>query len=407
MHEYTLTHLSDAVLLRDLAVLLRNERLTAATLLAHLAEVDARRLYAPAGHPSMFAYCIEVLHFSEDVAYKRIRAARAARQFPALFMAIAEGKLHLAAVSLLAPHLTVENVQELIEAGTHRSKAAIEELIAIRFTAPEAVRDCTSTIRPLPRLAPGRVESGSKGPDAALSMFTAAQAVEQDTPNDPQLAPGRVQAAPASSETGGPERYRVQLTIPNAMHDKLRRAQALLGHAVPSGDIVRVLDRALDALIKQLETRKAGSPSVRKGASRAREQKSLAGESSKSPSTGAGAGRSRYIPAHVRRAVWERDHGQCTFVTRAGHRCSARRFLEFDHVDPVARGGRATVGGLRLRCRTHNQLEAEKAFGVAFMKWKREQARLAATNARAEVVREPACFWVINSPRGELAGVSG
>ena len=47
-------------------------------------------------------------------------------------------------------------------------------------------------------------------------------------------------------------------------------------------------------------------------------------------------------------------------------------------MDTVARGGEATVDGIRIRCRTHNQYEAECTFGVGFMEAKREAARLAA-----------------------------
>ena len=100
MHSYTLAHVRDDVLLRDLAALVAQERLTTATLLAHIAEVDLRRLYVPAGYSSMHAYCVEGLRLSEDAAYKRIQAARAARQFPSLFTALAEGRLHLTAVCL-------------------------------------------------------------------------------------------------------------------------------------------------------------------------------------------------------------------------------------------------------------------------------------------------------------------
>ena len=70
--------------------------------------------------------------------------------------------------------------------------------------------------------------------------------------------------------------------------------------------------------------------------------------------------------------MWERDAGRCTFVSESGHRCEARTRLEFDHVEAVAQGGRATVQGLRLRCRAHNQLEAERAFGRDFMNTKGE-----------------------------------
>ncbi|HET9253069.1 MAG TPA: HNH endonuclease, partial [Candidatus Eisenbacteria bacterium] len=108
MRDYSLTHLRDDVLLRDLAALIVEERGTMAVVLAHLAEVDARKLFAPLGYSSMFAYCVEELKLTEDAAYKRIQAARAARQFPILFTELAEGRLHLTAVCLLAPHLTEE-----------------------------------------------------------------------------------------------------------------------------------------------------------------------------------------------------------------------------------------------------------------------------------------------------------
>src|SRR5258705_6985371 len=106
MHDYALAHLSDAALLRELAALVAGDRITTASLLAHIAEVDARRLYVPAGYPSMYAYCVEELRLSEDAAFRRIRAAPAARRFPSLPELAAEGRVHLAAVSLPAVPLT-------------------------------------------------------------------------------------------------------------------------------------------------------------------------------------------------------------------------------------------------------------------------------------------------------------
>ncbi|HEV7498717.1 MAG TPA: HNH endonuclease signature motif containing protein, partial [Vicinamibacteria bacterium] len=71
---------------------------------------------------------------------------------------------------------------------------------------------------------------------------------------------------------------------------------------------------------------------------------------------------SRDLPSHVQRAVWRRDGGQCAFVGRKGHRCTERTFLEFHHIVPYALGGRATVENISLRCRRHNQYEAELVF---------------------------------------------
>ena len=57
-------------MLRGLIALVAQDRITTAEMLAHIAEVDERRLYLPAGHPSMYLYCVRELHLSEDAAAK-------------------------------------------------------------------------------------------------------------------------------------------------------------------------------------------------------------------------------------------------------------------------------------------------------------------------------------------------
>ena len=74
---------------------------------------------------------------------------------------------------------------------------------------------------------------------------------------------------------------------------------------------------------------------------------------------------SRHIPAEVKRAVWLRDLGRCTFVGDRGRRCTSRAFLEFHHDVPYAAGGEATVQNIRLACRIHNALESELFFGLS------------------------------------------
>ncbi len=58
-----------------------------------------------------------------------------------------------------------------------------------------------------------------------------------------------------------------------------------------------------------------------------------------------------------------RDGNQCAFVSRDGRRCEERGFLELHHTVPYAAGGEATVDTIELRCRAHNQYEAELDFG--------------------------------------------
>jgi 5-methylcytosine-specific restriction endonuclease McrA len=73
--------------------------------------------------------------------------------------------------------------------------------------------------------------------------------------------------------------------------------------------------------------------------------------------------------------VWKRDRGRCTFVGESGHCCGSRRFVQFDHRVPRARGGPSTVENVRLLCAPHNRLEAERIFGAGFMREKRERSR--------------------------------
>src|SRR5439155_25472014 len=206
---------------------------------AHIAESDARKLYLPAAYPSMFAYCVQELRLSEDAAYNRIRPARLARQFPGIFEAVADGRLHLGAIGLLAPYLTPENAEELLLAASHRTKSEIEELLAHRFPRAEAM-GLVMAVPALPaRTGESPVPERVEGPGRPAS----------------QLAPGRVGTRVTLAPVA-PERYLLEVTVGRNTHDKLQYAKDLLGHQVPSGDLARVLDRALDALIERLEKRK-------------------------------------------------------------------------------------------------------------------------------------------------------
>src|SRR4051812_17095350 len=71
---------SDQALLSRLDALASQERATGADLIAHLAALGTRpALYAAAGYGSLFAYCSQALHLSEDAASTRITVAKAAR----------------------------------------------------------------------------------------------------------------------------------------------------------------------------------------------------------------------------------------------------------------------------------------------------------------------------------------
>ena len=366
VQNYSLAHLSDETLRRELAAAVTNENEATAELLAQIAEFDHRKLFLPAAYPSMLAYCVGELRLSDQAAKKRIRVARAGHRCPGVFAALAEGRVHLSGLVALATHLTPENADELLLAAAGRNREEIELLVAERF--PKA--DVPAGVEPM-------TSEGSPGSPQCPEMTGSLEGeVSPGTPDDhgmtvgcaPVGAPGhldvRARVTPLSAEA-----YAVQFTRSREDDELFRYLQSLLGHQVRRGDIAAVYARAVKELITRMER-------VRFGA--CTKPRSKKQDQSNDP---------RRIPAEVKRAVWQRDGGQCTFVSESGHRCEARGDVEFDHVIEVARGGQATETDLRLRCRGHNQLTAERTFGAGFMAQKRKEAAEARAAAKAERAR--------------------
>jgi hypothetical protein len=149
-----------------------------------------------------------------------------------------------------------------------------------------------------------------------------------------------------------PQRYRVQFTIGQETQEKLRRLQALLRREIPDGDLAVIFDGALTLMIEKVEKAKLGATS------RPKPQHPIR------PRTDRRAGtRSRHTPNAVKRATWQRDGGRCAFVSADGHRCGEAAYLDFHHVVAYAKRGPSTIANISLRCRRHNQYEADLVFG--------------------------------------------
>ena len=370
--------LSDEDLLQRVRLLAGRERDATVELVAHLAELDTRKLHLAQGYSSLFGYCTEALHLAEHAAYNRIEAARASRRFPVVLDRLADGSLNLSTVRLLAPHLTPENHLSVLAEAGRKSKREVEALVAHlcpRPDVPASVRKLPPPMRPsltpaAPAASPTYAPPAAPDPFAIPAIFATPAAVATPARLGASTVPGGGapslpgEAVSPRAPTSGPpveppamapirpvivplapERYRVQFTVGRETHENLRRVQGLLRREIPDGDPGAIFDRALRLLLEAIARKK------------------LAATSKPRPSS-VTAARSRHIPAHVKRAVWLRDGGQCAFVGKSGRRCRERAFLEFHHVDPYALGGETTAANLLLHCRAHNVHEAEPVFGV-------------------------------------------
>jgi hypothetical protein len=245
----------------------------------------------------------------------------------------------LSGLGILAQYMTAENVDELVAEARGRSKRQIEEVLARRFPRP----DLPERVGREPQQLQAAGLAACSGPGTNLASRT-----------------GRTEPLSAS-------RWAVQFTASDELHQKIERAQELLSHALPKGDLATLFGRALDALIAQ-ETKR------RLGAGRPRKRAPLADGS-------------RHIPVDVARQVWERDGGRCTFVDEVGRRCTARRFVTFEHLVPFAFGGLPTVENLCLRCKAHNLHAAREVFGTEVIDAKCAQCKRRNETASREPTR--------------------
>jgi len=287
--------------------------------------------------------------------------SRTAYGFPCIFRMIARGELHLSGVHQLAGHLTEDNHKEVLQRAKHRSMREIEELIAEILPKP----DVPASIRALP-IRQARLPRGtSPERDSSEPTEEKTSPIQTSHPKSSPLQPGKPVAGSPKTRSCtvplSPRRYKFQVTIGQETRDKLGELQALLSHQVPNGDAAEILDRALDALLTETKKKKA-----------ALTEKPRANRKKASSKT-------RAIPARTRREVFARDEGRCAFVDSERRRCDSAWQVEFHHRTPYARGGTHDIDNIELRCRAHNQYEADLEYGARFMAARRQSTSASET----------------------------
>ena len=353
---YQLDAVSDDALHVQVKVLTGRHNALTAELLAHLAEVDARGIFRERACSSLYTYCVYELRLSEDEAQRRARAAKTARAFPISLEMLAEGAIHLTGLLLLAPHLTQENHVELLARARFRTKREIEHLVA--EIAPRA--DVPARIEPLgPRTTAARNSwqayvASLAGPVRHLA--TGVNAREAPMVADNETTRECTHEHEHEPEHGGhvvgtepkplvAQRYRVEFTASPRYVELLEEARNLLQHQVPDRDVARVHELAMAVFVEQLRKRRQATTSrVRRavepeGSAPARVNESeterpapaRVTDDEESRRSAPARANTRYVPADVRRAVWQRDGARCTFEDANGRRCMERAGLEVHH----------------------------------------------------------------------------
>jgi 5-methylcytosine-specific restriction endonuclease McrA len=340
MNEFQfLSKLKDPELLEATRTRVAEEKKATLVVLYHLREVERRRLHLARGFQSLYDFATRELGYSPAAAQRRIDAMRLLRELPELADKIQSGRIGLDSAaraqsyfkqeSKMDRNFSLEQKREVLAQLEGKSSRECERHLASISSQPEVFLRPDS-IRPV-----------------------SAQAVEIRFVSDAHLV------------------------------EKLDRVRELLSHQSPSMNLAELLEKMAELAIGVLEARKSGASKAL--ASPLEQRMRMQGPPSpectpapemKNVSQSTPQGRdqastgvrsksvSRYIPQKVQRAVNERDSRQCSYQDLvSGRKCGSRFRLELDHLIPFGRGGENTVENLALRCKSHNQLSAIRAYG--------------------------------------------
>src|SRR5216684_3833465 len=307
---------------RRLADLVRSERHLVVQFVVELAAFAKRELYRELGYTSLFYYCVRQLGLSKSSAFRRSEVARLIARFPVIADRLAEGRLSIRALVELREVLTEQNHAEVVGRAEGKSQEEAQ-LLAVEYKPKPVPRD---VVRALPML---------------LAPLVAVAAVPAGTKTPPPPPPEVVKPLT-------PELRRLNVTVSAEFMAELEQVRAALSHKCPDGGFEQVVREAFKLVLERDRKRKALTD-------RPRAQSEPQGEND------------RYVPAAVKRAVWERDQGRCTWPMGDGEMCGSTHRLEFDHDLEVALGGKPTIENVRLLCKSHNLMKAEQHLGRTLM----------------------------------------
>ena len=401
----TISGLSDNALLAQTRKLAHLEQQLQVTVIDHLREIHTRRLYLSRGFSSLFDYVVRELGYTDSAAARRINTMHLCAEFEEVREGLQDGSFTLSTAAQLQSAFDRQK--------RNRQRRGRGPVVGSGPAVPrqESLLAPSATVQPL---EPAPVLDGS----ARQALVTQAagkstrQVQELLAGVDPELTVPADKVRPL-----GTGRYEMKVVIDAECHRGLERLRGLLSHVDPHmtlGQLVgRLAREGLDrhdpgrpprrqragsrpvsgdqtsAAKKKAASGGAATPAERtpsqpaaKGFAPANSPASRDGgltsaaKSQRNPGGGAGsaprrpaqparsvtsppkrgASNSRAIPMAIKRRVWQRDDGRCSYVDpRTGRRCASRYLLQIDHEIPYALGGSAEPGNLRLLCFAHHR----------------------------------------------------
>ena len=326
-------------LVRTVEQLVRKETECTVELLEYLGELDRRQLYLELGYASCFDFCTRHLHYSEPGANRRIRCARAMREYAhfGIRERLLSHSLTLSTLCLVAGELTPETALQVVESIAGMSKREVERFLSERrprSAVPKEVVRPIHIARPvaappsLPFLLPP-------------SLLLAPQ------------APLLVKAPTPQPEVAKEERFELRFTVNKETMEKVKQMQGISSRQTGAPfSFEEILMQGVELYLDKQD------PSRRQERRDVRTQKKVKAKMARpSPKVV-----TRHIPAAVRDGVFVRDGSRCCYIGPSGVRCSSHMGLEIDHVQPFGIGGSHDKENLRVLCKAHNRDRVKVTF---------------------------------------------
>jgi len=246
-----LTSLTDHELLSQLEKLRCREHETTIEILRHLNEVERRKLHLKLGYSSLFVYCTEKLGYSESAAGRRIQAARCMRRFRLVERMVENNELSLSTVSLIAPILTAENIDQVASKARRATRRDVEVLIA-NYKPPVVLRDRARPVRVIvPASAPASVPPAAENIAEVHSRGGSEAAVDRAT--DATSSTGSLFTSPSPVEAE--PRFFIQFLVSPEFMSKYNEASALLSNKLRRISFEAVFGELLDDCIRRRSPR--------------------------------------------------------------------------------------------------------------------------------------------------------
>ena len=385
--------LNNKELLSQTKHLVQKERDIHIQIIYHLSEIESRKLYLKQGFASLFDYATRELGYSEGAAYRRIKAMKLCRELPGTDSRLQSGRLSLSS----ACQLQVFFEKKAIKAKEAKKRAfSLKPTIEREPQKQEPKKETHLKENIFQFLNHEEKENLIKKAEGCSTRATAKLLSEQD----PSLSPVKEEI-----RFLGKGRVELKIVIDEECHKRLNELKDLLSHKNPNLSYGKLLSILSEEALKRHDPRKRNTRQKKNAAQQEKtaeqkvtsvrkwkfkdntfQEKTTSARKWKSKNTThskkvtsaekwthkntayakkvTSAAKSeqkplkirRAIPSHLRKYIWERDKGQCTYVHQTTkRRCSAKRLLQIDHIQPFALGGKTEKENLRLLCAGHNR----------------------------------------------------